>query len=962
MNNIFSLATALSLATFVVSAGLLVFALRKKWKDAQPANFIELPLFEHSAHSQKDASHHLFFEKAKKLVITYRWGIFLGVVFMLLVVFAWIYAPPRFEKVSLNPQTPGRPLYNLRWGRDFIRINYNMLWSWGSLLTSTILLFLVAWVARKRSLLGAEFILLTASLNLAILGQWMLPVEEWKILGRNLYFVAIYGFLIWGWLTRRRLQMDADSEKTIKKSTEIIFLLALLILTASMRLYYLRSIPYGIEGDEAKWTSEAVNLGILGVSDVSGEYHRDALPVSFYLQVPLHRLIGPSLFAARLTVVILSIIGTLLFYWLLRQITIFPLAVLASLLLSVSIFDISASRLANVESFVKIMPILALALLAWAVRSQRWQIYGVSGIALALGMLTYDTVFPLIIIVLIIAIIELSKQKVPLLKKSESIAALLAPTILSLPLLIPYLSSRFSYYEFGKRGLHIETGATLWAYFLRVTSSWFIALHPDFLYNRLGPLTNANLLPFLVLGLSIALFHIKKRAVYWMLIWGALIIFPIPILTNSPVGRVYYPALPALYFFVGLGLFIFWTELDRFLGKNLRPLLFVVTLLPLVWLPFSNLYIYFNEVFDPLDRQLRREIGEFAAQMAGEETLILLPTIPDADTPLNNEYQMLELYMLQKIPAEKLDSSHKYIAPEDLLPEILSQKELYKKIEILIDENQTPEILNTLELCYSDGEITHGNFFTRFSLSENALEKRECVSASLNLEARGYNTLSWELENIETQEILVYCTRRATDLALLETEDFPMSHSWQIDTRFASDWTGTGFIMDNIDSAPFVFEVDDEFPEEGYIWVRYFLRATEETPSYLHIGEKEYPFADLESDDLHAWRWERIGPIDFAENTEFSLSHAGNPQYFMAIFIDSLVITNDIIFSPENNLWEDITPFSFLYNPPQSVGLVTLDLSKGIYQCQATTKTEFPIAGVTGENSLFSNIVEFDIE
>jgi 4-amino-4-deoxy-L-arabinose transferase-like glycosyltransferase len=220
---------------------------------------------------------------------------------------------------------------------------------------------------------------------------------------------------------------------------EVLLVLALLLLTSFNRLYALRTIPYGIEGDEAKWTSEAVNLGIRGTPDSSGEYHRDALPVSYYLQMPLHRLLGPSVFAARLTVVLLSIIGTLTFYWLLRQISIMPVAVIATFLLSISIFDISASRLANVESFVKIWPILGLALLALAVRMRRWQVYGLSGLAIALGMLTYDTVWPVFGVALTIAIIELARQKGDRRVSMSSIAALIAPTLLTLPVIIPYL-------------------------------------------------------------------------------------------------------------------------------------------------------------------------------------------------------------------------------------------------------------------------------------------------------------------------------------------------------------------------------------------------------------------------------------------------------------------------------------------------------------------------------------------
>ncbi|NOH03465.1 MAG: phospholipid carrier-dependent glycosyltransferase [Chloroflexi bacterium] len=122
------------------------------------------------------------------------------------------------------------------------------------------------------------------------------------------------------------------------------------------------------------------------------------------MQTLFHRLMGPSLFAARFEVALFSVIGTLVFYLLLRQITSMPLALAAAWFLSASIFDISASRLANVESHVKLWPLLTLALLVWAMRAKRWQAYAITGFALTIGLLTYDTVWPLGLVVLILVV------------------------------------------------------------------------------------------------------------------------------------------------------------------------------------------------------------------------------------------------------------------------------------------------------------------------------------------------------------------------------------------------------------------------------------------------------------------------------------------------------------------------------------------------------------------------------
>ena len=954
------LGITLPLATFVVSAGLFFFALRKKWHHATVDGAVETEVV---AEPEKETKEGFDLTQLKKYAKQYKWELLLGGVLLALFAFAWVYAPPRLlGELAISPSQPGRPFYNLRWGRDFIRLNYDFLWRSSGILFSLVALLLIPKSIKDRSLDLAGFVFFFATLNIAFLGQWFLFLDDFRILGRNLYLFAAWGFVFWAWGMREKLPSVLEKRPS-RKNLEVLFLLGLLILTSFTRLYTLQTIPYGIEGDEAKWTSEAVNLGILGKPDSSGEYHRDALPVSFYLQTPLHRLIGPSLYAARLTVALLSILGTLLFYWLLRKITNFPLAALSSMLLGASIFDISASRLANVESFVKIAPILTLLLLAWAIESRRWQVYGLSGIALALGMLTYDTVWPLAVIALLLAIIELVRQKESLQEKAKNVAALLTPTILSLPLLIPYLSSRLQYYKFDEKGFETEAAVTFWGYFKNIFSTWFVAARPDFLYNRVGPLLNSVLLPFLVLGVVVAIVQFRKRASYWHLIWASLLIFPVPILANSPLGRVYYPALPAIFFFVGLGLLVFWQEMDRVLGKIFRPFFIAVTLLFLVWLPLSNLYIYFNEVLDPPDRQMRREIGEFAAQIADTETLLLLPATPGENTPLNNEYQMLELYLLQHIPKEQLDETYQYIAPENLLDEIIRQKENHPNIEILFDTAKTPKIGQMVEVCYPEGETTIGNYFTHVRLEREDLQNPDCLSASLVIDQKGENALGWQLENITTEEIRVSCENRRGSYQWIEAEDTQMSAGWQPETNFVTDWHGTGFVMDHYGSEVLVFRLQEPLPDGAYIWVRSYKRVVDRSPAYLSVGNEDHRIADIEIDDTDLWRWEKFGPINVDGEKEFFIRrpYKEDPETFMAIFIDSLVITTDAYFSPEDDLWEEVSPQRYSFDKPADHGLLTLDIPAGHYQCFASVETDLPIVEEDGGTTLYSDIIEIEI-
>jgi 4-amino-4-deoxy-L-arabinose transferase-like glycosyltransferase len=960
MNSAYLWGNTLPLATFIASLGLLFFALFKKWPVEVPST--ELP--DNPAEDIPQIDQGPLRERIKGFIVKYRWELILGATIAAILLFALIFAPPRLNgNIAVQPNSPGRPFYNLRWVRTFLYTYYDTIRVWAGALSSSFCLTLLAWVILKRSGFGAQFVLLCSSLNLAGAAQWLLHDESTQLNGKILYIIAMYGFAMWAWAAHERLVQNLE-KRPVARRVEVILILGLLLLTSFNRLYTLRTIPYGIEGDEAKWTSEAVNLGIRGVPDSSGEYHRDALPVSYYLQIPLHRLLGPSLFAARLTVVILSIIGTLAFYWLLRQITVMPVAAIATYLLSISIFDISASRLANVESFVKIWPILGLALLALAVGMRRWHIFGLSGLAIALGMLTYDTVWPLFGVVVIIAFIELARQRENRHTSTSAIAALIAPTLLALPVLIPYLTSRLAYYEFDKKGLNIETGSILAEYSGNVIRTWFVSLQTDFLYNRPGPLLNALILPLLVLGVVIAFSLIKKKISYWTLLWAGLVIFPVPILANSPMGRIYYPALPAVYTLVALGIFFLWQEINRFFGANLRPLVIAVILVPLIWLPFANLFIYFNEVYDADDRRMRREIGEFAAQAADEGALILLPATSGLNTPLNNEYQMLELYMMQKLPASEVKAAYLYLAPENLLSSIESKAANYQKIEVIFDKIETESIAETLQLCYPHGKITEGEYFSRFSLSKSASGSKNCSLATLELELIDDNNLNWKLSDGRTQRLELLCEVRQSDYEWLEMEDLFMGNGWQTEIEFASGWSGTGFAMDNNGSGPLLLDISPEQPQNNYIWVRYFKRTIDESSVYLSIDNNPHPIADVQEADLYSWKWERIGPVNIDVDSEVSINHTfdGDPRDFMAIFIDSLVTTSDSEFTPDTDLWESTSPNIFSFTQPQASGTIRLDLPPESYRCKVASESDIPVINMLGNTSSYvtSNIIEFD--
>ncbi len=971
MTTLTTLGNLLPLIVFLLSAGLTVFARAKRWTIPDSALEAEEP------------PPPALTEERLPFLTRYRWEIVLAAAVAAILLFVILFAPPRLGgEIPPDPNQPGRPFYSLRWGRAFLRDNFDTLAGWSNLLASLACLAPLIAAIRRRSRLRAEAALLLSSLTLAMLAQWTLSNSEIaNFIGAALYLVALLGFAYWAWLARLRLSHDLAPSAT-RHSWELPLLLLLLCITIFGRFYALGSVPYGIEGDEAKWTSEAVNLGILGEPDINGEYHRDALPVSFYLQIPFHRLFGVSLLSARATVAFLSVLASLVFYWLLRKLAPIPLAALAAYLLAVSIFDISASRLANVESFVKLWAVLPLALLAWALqtraegarslqtseqRRDTWPPFALTGLALALAALTYDTLWPIIGVCLTLAIIEL--WKLPAQEKARALAALLAPVLLTLPIIVPYFTSRVNYYELGKKGWESGWTATLWAHFASVLNTWFVEQRPDFLYNRVGPLLNASLLPWLAAGAVAALLLVRARSARWLLVWVALVVFPVPIVANSPLGRVYYPALPAVYGLIALALYLFWKEVQRILAPSLKPFLVALALVPLLWLPFFNYFIYFNEVAEPEDRQMRREIGEIAAAVTDDATLLALAVVPDADEPLNNEHQMIELFLLQNLAGEQAKRAYQRVALDKVMPSIFDEFADWKNLVIVLDKKSPGAKEDRLALteglgdCFPGGTLLEGRRFDRFLLDEAARRSAVCTPAALSLRVEDPPRLRWELSAGRVSSLTLLCERKKTDYFWLEAEQIPLGPGWQIQINFAPGWSGTGFVMDNYSSQFLGYEFASTFKgREIFVWARTYKRAADHSPAYISVNGVTSPFIRTEGDLLNQWIWERIGPFPNGEVIRSTIARPYNEnlQQFMALFMDVFIFTDDPAFSPESELTESMPPQRFTAANSSS-GALTTNLPSGQYACRAQVESSQNLVDSFGRRPITSNEVDLTI-
>jgi hypothetical protein len=326
---------------------------------------------------------------------------------------------------------------------------------------------------------------------------------------------------------------------------------------------------------------------------------------------------------------------------------------------------------------------------------------------------------------------------------------------------------------------------------------------------------------------------------------------------------------------------------------------------------------------------------------------------------------MLELYMMQKIPSNEIDTAYRHIAPEELMTSIKGIAANYQKLEIIFDKNESDSLDETLQVCYPQGTLTEGIYFSRFSLNSSATQQTKCNFSRLNIKLENQTKLNWEMSDGATDKLDLLCDVRQAEFTWLETEDSFMGNGWRTEIEFAPGWTGKGFAMDNYESGVLPLEIYFDQPQNTYFWVRYFQRIAEDTSMHLSVDEDPYPFANIQKDKLDRWIWERIGPatVDVDSHITISRSFTGDPQDFMAFFIDSLVTTTDPEFSPEDDIWKSMPPKIYSLEQAQSSGSVSLNLTPAYYRCKLSTRTDIPVIDQQGNstNNLESNILEIDL-
>lgn len=812
------------------------------------------------------------------------------------------------------------------------------------------------------------------SLLLALQAQALVMRGEHET-GALFYVVAGELFIVW--ILSNSSHTAPISSTGLSRRTELVLLSLVLAVTIFARIYDLKRMPYGIDGDESKWTVEVVAEMVDGEFTSSSEYHRRYLPVSFWMETPFQWVMGAGLTPGRVEVAIFSIIASFIFYRLVRELYDAPTALVATLLLAVSLPDITASRAGNVESHVKLWAMLPLFGLAVALRTRELRHFLWTGVALAGAMLTYETLMPAVATTLLLAFGTALRELRDWRYWVRRLAALLtAPAAVSI-IAVDYLIGRMQYYTTFRNQADVFTfGEQIQRGFQGLLQLFHGRGLSDALYRRDGPIINGILVPLLVLGIIYALAKVRRRGNTFSLSWLFIAFIPVPVFLHTPLPRVLYPGIAVLYIFIALALVAIFRAVARAAQRPwLSTSLGILTLGSFVLL---NLTIWFHEMTDPLDEIRRREVAEIVAAHVDSDGLVLMPFYPFGEAA-QVEKDLIALFVRERNGT--LDAGeYRAVLYDDLLSTIIKESPDITYLGILVD--QTPQalsaerqaILDTFLRCHANVLTTRTTFFELYEVSADDLADPTCRSARLNvvspasLVEGGTSTtirIDWALDSASALESRITCGREQEGTLWSEAETFGTLIGWIADQRYVLDWRGSGYLADTPTSVEASSQIEIAASDTYALWIRTYRRQFDDFPGVIEIAGQSYEFAKAQLDTLNMWVWERVAtlsldaaPLPIRVTRPFDLSQSRH----IALFVDTILLSADADFDPNRDEhWSTVLDMSGPQNVLREQGEFEINLEVGHYRCQVSVSDGDRLIDSDGMSGITSEPFYFEV-
>jgi len=765
------------------------------------------------------------------------------------------------------------------------------------------------------------------ALALAALGQGLLLAGD-MIAGAGLHLTA----MVVAWRAARRSDWDGAGVVPVLRSEPLLALLVLGV-GAFTRLYLVGDYPYGYEGDEAKWTRSIVQYMMAGEPVWPAVSESRRAPLTYWLEPPWFRLVGTSMTAARLQVALFSIVANAAFYLFARRVAGVPVALIATFLLGVSIVDVSASRLANVESHIKIWTILASLSLLWAVDSQRPLAFLLCGLTVAAGLVTYDTFDPISAVVGLYLLVSVARK--PGAWRAYVVGGALfgGAVLLAVPTTLEGIRIRHGEYTGVWHSQRLEVAglpASLQsiANFLAVNlGDLLLTLFVrqrwnDFLVNRDGPLLNAVLLPFFVVGVAVILARIREGHYGLVMLWALLAFVPAAVVLGAVWVRVLYPAMPALYLITALG--IWWAYVT---ARSAAPEGWRLAMVGglggfLVVIGVFNTFIYFREVRDFDDRRHRRELADHVAAAVAPGRMTYVVYEPKRGDALEVEQPFAQFVVRGKVGIHADAEYFQGLSYGELLERISRDRGRFREINFIVDGPRRDlgadrmAVLRAVQRCFPGTESVQGQYVATYTVPSTALADPACTSdararlvnpvAGSTLRAGEPIEFAWEVDEGRPPTVQLEVQRRNELLVHIEAEDAFRAPGWLKESIHVGDFSGSGFLADEYRAQSTGHMALLPAPDTYEVWVRSYRRVADDTHVFLDLAGRRHEVAPPDSGRLNQWVWESMGRHELpAGPIPLTLSKEYGGARHMSLFIDAVILSRDSTFDARRgSIWD----------------------------------------------------------
>ncbi len=400
---------------------------------------------------------------------------------------------------------------------------------------------------------------------LGFLAQWLMNKREltW---GLVLWALAIVIFFF----IARPLIKQVDNKKLLVESgrsiplkVELAFFVLVLVIGVFFRLYMLNSIPPGLNHDAA-WNglyAITITQGIPYAPYVNAAWGRETM---FHYIIAFYQLlIGPEKLAINLAAVTVGIATLIAFYFLIRRLFNPSTAIISALLLSISGWHVTLSKVGWRVILVPFFTCLILYFLVKAMQERRTRDFVLAGVSLGLGLDTYDAarIFPFIVAGYLIY--EGVRKPSFLRTYSKQLTVFALAAIIAFSPLGWYTLNHWQ--EFTGRSRHLWIGTQieekgsiepiLMNFKNAVLLFNFRGNGNDFFIEE--PLLDSPLSVFFVFGLVIAVARWRKPP-YFMLLLALVLTLLIGII-STPNGNRNFGAIVSVLAFAGLFVTETWT-------------------------------------------------------------------------------------------------------------------------------------------------------------------------------------------------------------------------------------------------------------------------------------------------------------------------------------------------------------------------------------------------------------------